>query len=350
LPQLLELLAAMHDAGHLGGAAQKLGMSYRHAWRMVKLGGRMFGAPLATMTRGRGTTLTVLGSKLLWVEKRIAARLAPILDSLASEIEAEIERALTDAPAILRMHASHAFAIDTLRGLLAERHIPIDLKYRGSVDSLASLYRSNCELAGFHAPVGELQSEALAHYARWLEPEQPLVNLVTRTQGIIVAPGNPRHISSVGDLVQPGLRFVNRQAGSGTRLLLDLLLRRANLDGCQIDGYDSGEVTHAAVAACIASGLADAGLGVETAAHRFHLGFVPIVDERYFLTCRADALGSASVAQVLEILRSDEYRAAVGDLPGLDASAAGSITTVAEAFPECQSSDCEARPSRVIVP
>ncbi len=333
LPQLLELLAAMHEEGHLAGAAQKLGVSYRHAWRVVKFGGRMFGAPLVTMTRGRGTTLTVLGSKLLWAEKRIAARLAPVLDSLASEIEAEIERALTDAPAILRVHASHAFAIDTLRCFLNERHIPIDLKYRGSVDALASLERSNCELAGFHAPIGELQAPLLAHYARWLEPDQPLINLVTRTQGLIVAPGNPHHIRSVADLVRPGLRFVNRQAGSGTRLLLDVLLHRANLDGCRVSGYDSGEVTHAAVAACVASGLADAGLGIETAARRFHLDFVPIVDERYFLTCRADALGSSSFAQLLDILRSERYRAAVSELPGLDAPAAGSITTVAEAFP-----------------
>ncbi len=334
LPQLLELLAAMHDAGHLAGAAQKLGMSYRHAWRLVKFGGRMFGAPLATMTRGRGTTLTLLGSKLLWAEKRIAARVQPALDSLASEIESEIQRALTNAPAILRVHASHGFAVGALRGLLAEIDVPIDLKYRGSIDSLASLDRSNCELAGFHVPLGDLQAPVLAHYSPWLAPGQPIIHLVTRRQGLIVASGNPHGVASIAELARPGLRFVNRQPGSGTRLVLDLLLRRANIPGWQVTGYDSGEVTHSAVAACIASGLADVGMGVETAARRFHLGFVPILNERYFLTCRADALASPSIAQVLEILRSAEFLAAVSALPGLDAIGAGTVTTVAEAFPD----------------
>jgi molybdate transport repressor ModE-like protein len=333
LPQLLELLGAMHEEGHLAGAAQRLGLSYRHAWRLIKLGAQMFGAPLVTMTRGRGTTLTVLGTKLLWAEKRITARLAPVLDSLASEIEAEIERALADAPAILRVQASHAFAIDILRSFLTERHIPIDLRYRGSLDAVASLDRANCDLAGFHVPLGELQYPVFAHYARWLTPDQPLIHLVTRTQGLIVARGNPLGIRSVADLAPPGVRFVNRQVGSGTRLLLDLLLQRANLTDGDVSGYDSGEATHAAVAACIASGLADAGLGIETAAHRFHLEFVPIVNARYFLTCRADVLDSTNVSQVLEILRSAAYRAAVGALSGLDASDAGNVTTVGAAFP-----------------
>ncbi len=337
LPQLLDLLTAMDEEGHLTGAAQKLGISYRHAWRLVKLGSRIFGAPLVTMTRGRGTTLTLLGTKLLWANKRVGARLEPILDSLASELEVEIERALTDTTAVLRIHASHGFAVETLRDFLAAKHVPIDLKYRGSMEALASLCRSNCELAGFHVPIGDLQPAVLSFCAKWLKPDQLVINLATRRQGIIVPHGNPRKILSIRDLAQPGLRLVNRQLGSGTRVLLDLLLKRHNVDSRRIVGYDTGELTHAAVAAYIASGMADAGLGLEVAAKRFNLGFVPTVTERYFFGCQENSLASPVVAEVLKILSSPEFKAAVNGLPGYDACACGTVMRVAEAFADLPS-------------
>src|SRR5579859_4619958 len=171
LPKLLKLLAAIEEEGNLLRGARRLGISYRHAWGMIREGGRIFGAPLLRMSRGRGATLSVLGEKLLWADKRIAARLAPTLDSLASELEAEIERALSDSAPILRVHASHGFAIELLRDFLVSKHVPVDLKYRGSMEALASFAGSDCEIAGFHVPVGELQSAALGFYTKWLRPE-----------------------------------------------------------------------------------------------------------------------------------------------------------------------------------
>ena len=112
----------------------------------------------------------------------------------------------------------------------------------------------------------------------------------------MVRKGNPNQVWNVADLARPEVRFVNRQQGSGTRLVFELLLERAGLRGAQVNGFENVELTHAAVAAYVASGKADSGLGVETAAREFDLDFVPILSERYFLVC--DAATLAPLARV----------------------------------------------------
>jgi molybdate-binding protein len=175
----------------------------------------------------------------------------------------------------------------------------------------------------------------LQFYSKWLQPERhTLINLATRRQGLMVAHGNPGKIVSFADLTRPGVRFVNRQFGSGTRILLDLLLKRAGVDSRAICGYDTGEFTHSAVAAYIASGLADAGFGVETAARRFKLEFIPVATERYFLICDDDSLTSPLVTRILEILTSGAFRAAAGKLVGVDVTYSGTVMRIHDAFPE----------------
>src|SRR5215467_7252406 len=335
LHQLIELLTAVDEAGQLAAAAKRLGVSYRHAWELVRGGSRIFGAPLVAMTRGRGAVLTPLGEKLLWANRRIAARLDPTLDSLASELEVEIERVLSDVKPAIRIHASHGFAIGMLRDFLLSMHLPVDLKYRGSMEALASLTGSNCELAGFHIATGSLQAPMLEFYARWLDPHtQTLIHLATRRQGIMAAPGNPKGILSITDLARPGVRFVNRQFGSGTRILLDLLLKQHKVDSRRIAGYASGETTHAAIAAYIASGMADAGFGVEAAARRMGQDFIPIINERYFLVCSNETLASPPVARIREVLGGVRFRAAAAGLAGIDTADAGTTLSVEEAFPD----------------
>jgi molybdate transport repressor ModE-like protein len=335
LDRTLRLLAAIKEEGNLLRGARRMGLSYRHAWGTIREAGRVFGAPLLAMSRGRGAVLTPLGEKLLWADKRVWARLAPLLDSLASELQAEIEQAVSEGTPILRIQASHGFAIELLREFLVRQHLAVDLKYRGSMEALASLAATDCDMAGFHVPEGELQGEALQFYLKWLRPEtQTLVNLATRRQGIMLARGNPKRVHSLADLAHPGLRFVNRQFGSGTRILLDLLLKRANVESGDIPGYDTGEFTHSGVAAYIASGLADAGFGVETAARRFKLDFIPIASERYFLVCDDDSLTSPLVTRILEVMTSGAFRAAAGKLVGVDVTYAGTVLRIDEAFPE----------------
>ena len=337
LPRLLGLLVKVHECGSLAEACKQLDLSYRYAWGLLQEGGRAFGVPLVKMTRGRGASLTPLGEKLVWADRRISARLSPLLDSIASELEVEVERALQHVQSVPRLQASHGFAVETLRRWLLREQVPVDLKYRNVQDALASLNSGGCDLAGFHLPLGEFEAPALRYYQPWLKPaEQRLLHLATRRQGLILATGNPRRITRLTNLSGPGLSFVNREAGSGTRLLIDLLLQHHRIAASSVHGYDNCEFTHAAVAAYVASGMADAGFGVEMAARQFQLDFIPLVTERYFLVCTARALDTPAVRGVLDILLNTEFRAAVNALAGYDASDCGRVQSLEEAFPEAR--------------
>jgi molybdate-binding protein len=123
------------------------------------------------------------------------------------------------------------------------------------------------------------------------------------------------------------VRFINRQPGSGTRFLLDLLLRKNEVDPARVRGYEQCELTHAAVAAFVASGMADVGLGVETPARQFKLDFVPIQTERYFLLCEERSLEAPSMKDMLAIIRSDVFKATVNRLPGYQADEMTGVST-----------------------
>jgi molybdate transport repressor ModE-like protein len=333
MPHLVSLLARVHESHTLTEAAAQLGLSYRYAWGLLQEGHRAFGVPLVKMQRGRGAALTPLGEKLVWADRRIAARLSPLLDSLASELEVEVERALSHHQSILRLQASHGFAVQALRQWLLQEQVPVDLKYRNVQEALGSLNSGGCDLAGFHVPLGELQGAALQHYAGVLRADKHrLVHLATRRQGLMVAPRNPKHIAGVADLSRDDVSYVNRHEGSGTRLLLDLLLKREQLDGHAIHGYDNCEFTHAAVAAYVASGMADAGLGVEPAARRFELDFLPVASERYFLVCNAQMLVTPMMRRILDALANPAFQRAVNALPGYDGAGCGTVLRVDEAF------------------
>jgi molybdate transport repressor ModE-like protein len=332
--RLLDLLADVQQHGSLSAACQAAGTSYRHAWDLIRQGEAQFGARLLAMERGKGSRLTELGDKLVWADRRIAARLAPVLESLASELQSELDSVLSTEPALLRIHASHGFAIEALLELLARKGITVDRKYCSSLEAPASLHDHACDLAGFHIPIGALEIAALRHYRRWLDPARHgLIDIATRRQGLMVAAGNPLKIYELADLARAEVRFVNRQRASGTRFLLEGLLAQAGVDADRINGFEQGEFTHAAVAACVASGMADVGFGVETPARRFKLDFIPLANERYFLMCAATALERPALVQLVAILRSPEFRTAVDDLAGYDARHAGRVQRLGDAFP-----------------
>ena len=334
LPLVMRLCAAVQEGGSLSAAARQLGLSYRHAWGLIREADQAFGAPLMLMERGRGGQLTRLGEVLLWADRRIAARLSPALDSLSSELSAEMERVLSHA-APVRIQASHGFAVQALRDTLVESGLNFDLRYTSSAEALGALVRQECDLAGFHIPEGRLQGVALAPYLGALGTRPlRLVNLARRAQGLMVPPGNPRGIRGIADLGRQGARFVNRQPGSGTRLLIDLLLAEHGVDRERLAGYEVWEYTHAAVAAYIASGMADVGFGIETAARRFNLDFIPLLTERYFLACLPEQECLPGLEPVLAHLGAAELRRRIGELPGYDARHCGSVLSLGTAFPE----------------
>ena len=330
-PRLIALLACVAETGSIAAACQRAGLSYRHAWDTIRQGEAWFGAPLLQMERGRGSRLTPLGDKLVWADRRIAARLAPALDTLASELEVELQRVLAPPQRLLRIHASHGFAIEKLMAMLRDAGVDVERVYTSSQDAAASLHDGASDLACFHVPHGALEARGWEFYARWLVPhEHAVIGITDRTQGLMLAPGNPLRVTGLGDLARPGLRFINRQRGSGTRFLLDALLAEAGVAPDTIVGYEHGEFTHAAVAAFVGSGMADAGFGLERPARHFKLDFLPLATERYFAICRRDALERPEIAQVLAILRSEPFRADVDALPGYRARGCGEVTLLAD--------------------
>ena len=328
-PRLIDLLVSVSETGSLSAACQRNGQSYRHAWDTIRHGEAWFGAPLLQMERGRGSRLTTLGEKLVWADHRIAARLAPALDTLASELEVELQRVIAPPQRLLRVHASHGFAIEKLLAMLGEAGIDVERVYTNSQDAAASLHDGASDLACFHVPHGALEAKGWDAYARWLDPQlHVVIDITDRTQGLMLRAGNPLRVTGLADLTRPGLRFINRQRGSGTRFLLDSLLAAQQIDASEIVGYEHGEFTHAAVAAFIGSGMADVGFGLERPARHFKLDFLPLATERYFAVCHRDALLRPEVAQALAILRSDAFRAAVDALPGYRAGRSGEVTTL----------------------
>ncbi len=330
---LLGLLLAVQDTGSIAQAAKAVKLSYRYAWGLLRDAERLFGAALLDTGRGRGTRLTPLAEKLVWADRRIAARLFPTLESLASELESELGKMAADRLRVIRMDASHGFAVAALMVHLNKVEMPVELRYRNSTDAVAALSRGECDLAGFHVPTGQFEQAAMAAYARWLDPHTHcLIHLAVRSQGLFVAPGNPLGIRGLADLARADVRFVNRQAGSGTRMLLELMLAAAGVAPGDIGGFNSAEFTHSAVAAYIASGMADVGIGVRTAAQRFKLDFIPLARERYFFAVRSEAVDDPLIRQFIGILQLPEYHARVNELTGYDAADTGTILSLEQAF------------------
>ena len=330
---LLSLLIAVQDTGSIAQAAKAVKLSYRYAWGLLREAETLFGDSLLQTGRGRGTTLTALAQKLVWADRRISARLSPTLESLASELEAELGKMAAEQMRMIRMDASHGFAVAALMAHLNKIELSVELRYRNSTDAVAALSRRECDLAGFHVPTGQFEQAAVACYTRWLDPkEHCLIHLAVRHQGLFVAPGNPLMIDGLASLARPDVRFVNRQVGSGTRMLLELMLADAGVSPHDIGGFNSAEFTHSAVAAYIASGMADVGIGVRTAAQRFKLDFLPLARERYFFAVRIDALTDPLIRQLITVLQTPGYHERVNELTGYDATDTGAIMSLEQAF------------------
>ncbi len=328
LPLLLRLLNHIREQGSIRAAAASVDLSYRHAWGMLREFESRFGVALVQKARGYGTILSPLAEKLIWADKRIAARLSPILDSLASELEQELKEIFAGNQPALRITASHGFAIDALIREIGAQGAAVDLRYRSSTEAVAALSQGECDLAGFHLPLGEFRQAAATQYLQWFNPRRhSLIHLAYRTQGLFVAKGNPKNIADLRDLKRRDVRFVNRQAGSGTRMLLELMLKKLRLRTTDILGYESAEFTHAAVAAYVASGMADVSFGVEAAARHFDLDFIPVLRERYFLACHAKDLTSGKLEPVLGIMRGKPFQDVVNRLAGYDGTQSGTVVT-----------------------
>ncbi len=222
---------------------------------------------------------------------------------------------------------SHDLGLDILAELLAERSLRLVSANAGSLGGLAALKREEAHLAGSHLLDPETGEYNRSYVQRYL-PDLPvvLVTFVHRLQGLIIARGNPKGIKGLEDLVRSDIRYVNRQKGAGTRILLDYRLKQLGIDAGQIQGYRREEYTHLAVAAAVQSDVADCGLGIAAAARSLGLDFVPLEQERYELVIPRTHYEGDLLKPLLDVIAGSEFKSAVAKLPGYDTTQTGEIS------------------------
>ncbi len=281
--------------------------------------GRMIATPLQ---RGAGVITSMVRADGL---VRIP-RFSEGLDA-GSEVRAALLRPAHELERTIVASGSHDIVLDLLASELRRVDSATTLASTnvGSLGGLMALRRGEAHLAGCHLLDEHTGEYNVSFVRRYVEGHVVLVNLVHRVQGLIVAVGNPRSLAGLGDTVRDDVAYVNRQRGSGTRVLFDYMLREAGLDAGMVRGYDREEYSHLAVAAAVSAGRADTGMGVLSAAKAVGLDFVPLRSERYDLVMPRDVYESDLLRPMLQLLQDDGFRAQVEEMGGYDTSSMGEI-------------------------
>ncbi len=288
--------------------------------KLGRVGDRLVATPLQ---RGAGVIMSLVRADGLVRIPRFSEGV-----HAGAEVEVELLRPREEVDRTIVCIGSHDLTLDVLADLLAREQPGMGLASSnvGSLGGLIALQRGECHLAGSHLldeATGEYNVPYVRRYLRGRDVV--LVTLVERQQGLIVPPGNPKGIQSLADLLRDDVLFVNRQKGAGTRVLLDYHLKQMGADPARIRGYEREEYTHLAVAAAVASGAADVGLGVLAAARALGLDFVPWLHERFDLVVPREYYESPLLAPLLAVIRSDAFRTAVARLGGYDTRATGTV-------------------------
>jgi putative molybdopterin biosynthesis protein len=290
-------------------------------WIRVRLG-RVRGEFVATpLPRGAGVlTSLVRADGLLVVPARLEGHHA------GEEVEVRLLRGVGEIERTIVVTGSHDLVLDLAASALRERDPRLTLASSnvGSLGGLMSLRDGLCHLAGSHLLDPATGEYTLPYVDRLLpDHDTAVIRLVHRAQGLLVAPGNPLGLAGIEDLVRPGLRYVNRQRGAGTRVLLDHELAQRGIEPAEVHGYEREEHTHLAVAAAVAAGRADCGLGVLAAARAFELDFVPIAREPYDLVLWRGTVEEPLLDPLWELLAAPDFRKAVEGLGGYDTTEMG---------------------------
>jgi len=285
-----------------------------------RVGDRLVAAPL---NRGAGVITSLVRADGLVRIPRFSEGV-----NVGDRVEVALLRRQDEIEQTILCIGSHDPAIDVLANYIA-RTCPgrrLSAANVGSFGALLARKRGECHLGGCHLLDEETGVYNIPDLARVLEGQPAvLVHMAMRDQGLIVQPGNPKHVTSLADLTRHDVRFVNRQKGSGTRVLLDYELKRQGLDPAGIQGYGREEFTHLAVAAAVQGGSADAGLGVLSAARALRLDFVPLLQEQYDLLVGAEFWEDRFLAPLRAALSSPDLRREIEALGGYDVSRMGEI-------------------------
>ena len=320
-PELFRLLLEISQSNSLKKAAQNTGISYRHAWGLIKKWEASFNTPLVNLQRGRGqrTHLTEFGAAFYSEYENNEKGLKQIFDAREDKINKNLTAYLNkpSKPRFL-ISASNDLVVSLLDELLFDEYaIKAEYRTRGSIESLKMLSNGLCNVAGFHFPLEKINTSIRPMYLKWLKNDKhDLIFLSFRNQGLMVSNQNIKKIKNLGDLTRRSIRYINRQGQSGTRIIFDELLKQSGIKSEQINGYLNEEFTHVAVAAMIASGAADAGMGLEAAARKFNLHFIPLIREAYLLAF--NKTDNQLKYTALEVINSRNFRNKIKQLPGYD--------------------------------
>ncbi|MBW2019352.1 MAG: molybdopterin biosynthesis protein [Deltaproteobacteria bacterium] len=300
--------------------ASKLGIE---EFVRVKLGRVKDTVVASSLPRGAGsvTTLTEADGII-----RIPNHVEGI--KAGEEVEAELLKDLSQIENTVVIVGSHDNTLDILANQMRVRDYRFSLSSSnvGSLGGLIALRNGYCHAAGSHLLDTDTGTYNISYVKRYIPNlSVKLVNLVYRQQGLIVPRGNPKGISGIQDLARDDITFVNRQAGSGTRILLDYRLAELDIAPESIRGYDQEEFTHMSVAVSVLSGAADTGLGIYAAARALNLDFIPIVTEQYDLVIPEAFLEDEKIQLMLEVVRSDRFKQLVDQLGGYDTSKTGTV-------------------------
>ncbi|SMC79386.1 substrate-binding domain-containing protein [Polynucleobacter kasalickyi] len=298
---LLWLSAILKDikaGSSLIEAAKKAGTSYRGAWEKLNSVEDALLTPIIIRTKGHGSKLTSFGEFFLKfiddLRDSNQQYVKPYQEILAKKIgELGIEndrrwRFASSSDAIIQQSVSE------VKGF--------DLKIAGSSEALEKLLNNEADLAGYHVSDKKRSKVIHSHLSK---NDLQIYPVMKRIQGLIVKKGNPLGIQSIADLTNPKVRFINRQTGSGTRLLLDSLLKDEAISPSEINGYDHEEFTHTAISNAILAGKADVGIGVKNIALENGLNFIPLKDEIFFVAMKKDVATQSIAKKLIKKIRSN---------------------------------------------
>lgn len=228
----------------------------------------------------------------------------------------------------LMMVGSHDLSIDKLINQVKKNKEKFELNIQsvGSLSGLVSLKRGECHLAGAHLLKPETGKYNVSYINDLFKNENmAVINLVHREQGLMVKKNNPKNIKSIKDLINENVKFINRQRGSGTRVLLDYLLKNKKIDKTNIRGYEREELTHMGAAVQVAEGAADAALGIRAAASAVNIDFIPIKSEKYDIILKKKSLNDPRIKRLIKIIKSKPFKKAVKELEGYKLKNSGEI-------------------------
>ncbi len=283
-----------------------------------QVAGQMLAAPLA---RGAGVITSLVRADGLVVLPRGVQGL-----EAGSPVRVRLYRPTQELTSTIFAIGSHDMSLDLLAQHLTQRGRRLVSANVGSQGGLVALKRGQAHLAGSHLldpHSGLYNRAAVQQYLSGIRVR--LVAWVGREQGLLVKPGNPKKITSLQDLTRADVTFINRQRGAGTRVLLDYHLEQLGIDTSRVRGYQNEEYTHLAVAAAVASGRADCGLGITAAAAALNLDFVPLYSEEYDLVIPLTFFEDDFLAPIFDLAQDAAFRKAVADMPGYDVSRMGHI-------------------------